>query len=233
MWRYVDYVTAGSKVAFDKIYDYTTYYLYPTQDPDSDEEKRDAEIEDSILDYNAVIKVEKYIGGEEKGTKRILPEVGWFEEYSVFFTQPTHIIDNIYLGSAFNAATYQTLRDLDIKVIINVSKEITNYYDDEFIYHRYDLYDNNKHSILKHLKQAYKDILHHQKNTSGNILIHCYMGASRSASVVIFYLMKHKKHPDGKPYTFDDALEYIKEKRTVVNPSFRLTKDIAKAKLEH
>jgi protein-tyrosine phosphatase len=228
MWRYVDYLTAGCKVAYDKVSD----YVYPNLDSDLTEDSENSdENMDSIIDYTSVIEVEKYMGGEAKGDKRILPPVGYYEEYSVFFSQPTHIIDNLYLGSAFNAAAYQTLRDLDIKVVINVSKEITNYYDGEYIYHRYNLYDNNKHSIVKHLKQAYNDILYHQKNTSGNILVHCYMGASRSASVIIYYLMKHKKHDNGNLYTFDDALKYIHDKRSIINPTFRLIKDLAKAKL--
>lgn len=233
MWRYLEYMTATAKVASDKIYDYGAYYLnmYHTNSSEDDKDDQDLEIEDSIADYNAVIQVEKYIAGEKAGTKRILPPSGLYLEYSTFFEGPTHIIDNIYLGSAFNAATKNTLKDLNIKVIINVSKEITNYFDDEFIYHQYDLYDNNEHSILKHLIEAYKQIRYHQQHTEGNILIHCFMGASRSASVVLYYLMKHKKHDDGHIYSFDDALNFIRSMRVIVNPTFRLTKDLAKANM--
>ena len=37
------------------------------------------------------------------------------------------------------------------------------------------------------------------------------MGSSRSASLVIYYLMKHHK------YTFTDAYQFLKNKRPVVN----------------
>lgn len=53
------------------------------------------------------------------------------------------------------------------------------------------------------------------------------MGASRSASIVIYYLMKTQKNPDGSCFTFDNAFQYLREKRCTVNPTFRLTKDLA------
>ena len=77
------------------------------------------------------------------------------------------------------------------------------------------------------LEKSFNDIQYHQQNTKGNILIHCFMGASRSASIVIYYLMRTQKHEDGKPYTFDDAVSYLRNKRITVNPTFRLTKDLA------
>ena len=51
------------------------------------------------------------------------------------------------------------LKDKNIKVIINVTTEISEYYPDEFIYLRYKLYDNNKHSIKHYLEQSYEDII--------------------------------------------------------------------------
>jgi protein-tyrosine phosphatase len=52
------------------------------------------------------------------------------------------------------------------------------------------------------------------------------MGASRSASIVIYYLMKEMKNANGDDYTFDEAIKFLKEKRFTVNPTFRLTKDL-------
>ena len=92
---------------------------------------------------------------------------------------------------------------------------------------RYELYDNNKHSIKKYLEQSLNDIQHHQQNSQGNILIHCFMGASRSASIVTYYLMQTMKHDNGRPFTFDDAVLFLRNKRIIVNPTFRLTKDLA------
>ena len=58
-----------------------------------------------------------------------------------------------------------------------------------------------------------------------NILVHCYMGASRSVTAVAYYLIKQKG------YTVDRAIEFIKEKRPIINPSYRFTKDLAKSQI--
>jgi len=47
----------------------------------------------------------------------------------------------------------------------------------------------------------------------GKVLVHCFAGVSRSATVVVAYLMKEKGMRMGK------ALRYVKEKRTFVNPN--------------
>jgi protein-tyrosine phosphatase len=130
-------------------------------------------------------------------------------QYYFFFSSPTHIIDNIYLGSAFNAASYQTLKDLNIKHIINVTQEITPYFDnyEEFNYKIYKLYDNNQDDIEKYLDDSYNYII----NNVDNILVHCYMGSSRSATIVIYYLMKKYS------MTFEESINLVKEKRNIVN----------------
>ncbi|ARF09709.1 dual specificity phosphatase [Indivirus ILV1] len=220
MKRIYNYVSSNSKVLYDKAADYVYQYIKYDSDNDSDSD-------DTIKDYDGVLKIELY-QDEDKST-RIYPPVGYYTEYSSFWSEPTHVIDNIYLGSAYNAASFKTLKNRNIKVIMNATSEISDYYPDDFIYLRYKLYDDNKHSIKKYLEKSYADIKHHQQNTPGNILVHCFMGASRSASIVIYYLMRTQKKPDNTYFTFDDAITFLKEKRIVVNPTFRLTKDLAQS----
>jgi protein tyrosine/serine phosphatase len=202
------------KVINDKTIDYITYYMYGTENEKNENEEEDEEL----------LNVEIY--ENEKRTTRILPELSYYQQYSWFFDDPTYIINNIYIGSAYNAANYNKLKELNIKYIINVTNEITNYYPDEFEYLQIKLYDDNKKSILKYLKKAY-EFMNEKKD--GNILVHCFMGASRSASVVIYYLMNTLRYDNDENYSFDDCLKYLKEKRLVVNPTFRLSKDLAKS----
>ena len=133
------------------------------------------------------------------------------------------------MGSAFNAASYYDLKRNNIKVILNVTKEISTYYPDDFKYFNYNIYDNNIESIEDYLEKAYQDIKKYQQEYDGNILVHCYMGASRSATVVLYYLMKEMKNESGLPVTHTEALEYLKSKRPVVNPTHRFTKDLGKS----
>jgi protein-tyrosine phosphatase len=138
-------------------------------------------------------------------------------------SEPSFIIDNIYLGSAFNAASFETLQSLNIGYIFNMTNEITNYFPDNFIYHKFELDDNNKDSIKVYLDQTFELIQSYQNNSdlsNKNIFVHCFMGRSRSASIVIYYLMKKYS------FTFENALEFVLDKRPIVNPTFRFTKDL-------
>ncbi len=238
MWKFASNIYASSRVMYDKTSDYTNYYLNlgnnsSTSANHNSDDGNNIVVDDiskntdKLNDYNQFLQVEKYVS--EENNKRILPEVGLMHEYSVFFGPPTHIIDNIYLGSAFNAASYDALKENNITSILNITREISNYFPEDFQYVRYDLYDNNKHSIKSYLDRAFAAIRFQQDNVDGNILVHCYMGASRSASVVLYYLMKTKKNDDGEFMSFDEALNFLKSKRSNVNPTFRFTKDLAKS----
>lgn len=215
MASWMEMLKAGSKVTYDKASQYISYYLQ--QQPQ--EIIIDYEQDDTINDYD--LNIERYT--DENNNNRIYPEVGIFTEYSYMISEPSHIIDNIYLGSAFNAASLGILLKHEISVIFNMTNEITNYFPNDFIYHKYELNDDNKDSICNHLENIYNLIVNYQTTIGGNIFIHCYMGRSRSASIVIYYIMKKLN------YSFDDALDYILEKRPIVNPTFRFTKDLAKS----
>jgi len=225
MNKYYNFLYAGAKVAYDKGADYLSHYSgYGNKEHHSESSD-----DDKINDYEGFLTIENY--KDENNHSRLLNYVGFWKEYYEFFSQPTHIIDNIYLGSAFNAAQEDVLMNLNIKLVINATSEISEYYPDKFKYKRYKLYDNNKHSIKKYLHQSYDDIVEHNKFVDGNIFIHCFMGASRSASIVIYYLMRTTKNSEGKLMNFDEALKYILNKRPIVNPTFRFTKDLAASML--
>ena len=209
MWGYVEHVTTSSRILYDKTTDMISYYA----------SSKIEEKEEIILTNNDESK-------DKNNNTRIYPLASYCESYKSFSGDPTLIVDNIYLGSAYNAASYSTLKKFDIKVIINATTEISNYYPDDFTYYRYSLYDNNKHSINQYLDESFNVIKHHQDNTPGNILIHCFMGASRSVSIVIHYLMKTMVNKDGSNYTFEEALQYIKNKRPIINPTNKLSDDV-------
>jgi len=188
--EYINYITSGFKVFIDRSSDFIQYYM----------------LKDNDLDESNNLNI------QPSYKKRIFTPKSKLEQIQIFFSEPTHIIDNIYLGSAFNASHYDTLKKLNIGLIINMTNEISNYYQSEILYKKYGLYDDNKHSIHDYLDLTLNDILHFQREYHNkNILVHCFMGASRSASIVSYYL--YKKHK----YTINDAIIFLKNKREVVN----------------
>lgn len=49
------------------------------------------------------------------------------------------------------------------------------------------------------------------------VLVHCFAGISRSAAIVIVYLMSKNRWP------FSKAYEFVKSKRPIINPNFGFT----------
>lgn len=216
MWGYIDHITTSSKIIYDKTSDVVSYYV------GNSTLNKENNIDGDNSD-NGIIEFDN-----ENNNNRIYPTVSYYDAYKSFSNEPTLIIDNIYLGSAYNAASYSTLKKLDINVIVNATTEIRNYFPDEFIYYKYSLYDNNECSITKYLDDSFDSIKHHQDNTGGNILVHCFMGASRSVSIVANYIMKTVTNIDGSHYTFEEALQFIKNKRPITNPTHKLAGELIK-----
>ena len=127
---------------------------------------------------------------------------------SLYFSEPDLIIDNIYLGNGHNAANLNTLNKFKINIIINVTNELDNYFDSLLIYYKLEVLDEKNAKISKYFNQFLNILkLHRDKN----ILVHCFMGSSRSAVLILLYLIKEKNIP------YDKALNFLKEKRDVVN----------------
>eukprot|EP00095_Tigriopus_kingsejongensis_P008428 snap_masked-scaffold1302_size49677-processed-gene-0.3 protein:Tk08428 transcript:snap_masked-scaffold1302_size49677-processed-gene-0.3-mRNA-1 annotation:"protein phosphatase slingshot homolog 1 isoform 2" len=126
------------------------------------------------------------------------------------------ILDYLYLGSEWNASNLEELQQNGITHILNVTREIDNFYPSVFTYHNIREYDEEATDLLKYLDRTYRFIRAAQA-AGGKVLVHCKMGISRSATVVVSYVMKEYRRP------LVQALEQVKYARSIVNPnkSFR------------
>ena len=121
-----------------------------------------------------------------------------------------HIIDNIYLGDFRAADNLQFLKDNKITAIINCAYNLPSKFESEIKYLNLNLRDEKQMQIIPSMEQAYLFI---KEDPNRNILVHCVYGKSRSASAVIFYLMKEKK------WDYETCLNFVKEKRNIVEPN--------------
>ena len=128
-----------------------------------------------------------------------------------FFDDPVHIIDNIYLGNAYNAANYHLLEDINIKLIINVTKEIQNYFPENFEYYNIEILDSNNENFRNNFNNVVDYIKKKNFADNENILVHCYMGCSRSVAVILAYIIKFKN------INLDEAITIIKNKKNTIN----------------
>ncbi|XP_023020792.2 dual specificity protein phosphatase MPK-4 isoform X1 [Leptinotarsa decemlineata] len=73
------------------------------------------------------------------------------------------------------------------------------------------LSDQPKEDLLSHLEEA--DLFIREGISKGAVLVHCYFGVSRSASLVIAYIMKKYQ------LSYQKAFEKVKNKRRIVYPN--------------
>jgi predicted protein tyrosine phosphatase len=123
------------------------------------------------------------------------------------------IDDRLYLGGEHAASNYEIIRKNKISHIINVAINSTTYdhsdikivkcqIDDEAI--APDGYFESMANLLYSMLQDTNDI--------ENILVHCVAGISRSATVILSYLILHQK------MSFYAALSKIEKNRDIVSP---------------
>uniref|UniRef100_A0A672MN50 protein-serine/threonine phosphatase n=1 Tax=Sinocyclocheilus grahami TaxID=75366 RepID=A0A672MN50_SINGR len=125
---------------------------------------------------------------------------------------PSRILDYLYLGSEWNAANFEELQKNNVGYILNVTKEIDNFFPESFTYMNIRVYDVEATDLLSYWKNTYMFISEARKSGQAT-LVHCKMGVSRSASTVIAYLMKQQG------WTLDQALNHVRERRSIVQPN--------------
>jgi len=166
---------------------------------------------------------EKYEDGYvivERMRKKPLTE-SIYDHISAPFITLTSIDDIIYLGNAYNAADYYYLKNFGITGIVNACNEISNYFEDDFEYFKIDILDINNSSIYKFF-DPFITFVENILENDGKIMIHCYMGSSRSAILVVLYLIKYKS------YTMDDSIHFITDKRNRVNINVTYIEELKK-----
>lgn len=93
-----------------------------------------------------------------------------------------------------------------------MTREIDNFFPGTFDYLNVRVYDDEKTDLLKHWDDTFKYI-NKARQEGSKVLVHCKMGVSRSASVVIAYAMKAYN------WDFKTALQHVKEKRNCIKPN--------------
>lgn len=216
----MEYITISLKILFDKVSSIILPDITYQEDTHTANDTHTENIIDKEPTFTNVSESDLHC---ESQHYRMFPKISSVEQMKWFYGEPTHIIDNIYIGSAFNAANKNILNKYNIKYIINVTDDIRNYFPDDIVYVNYKLKDNNRESIMKYFKHSYKKIKEFQKNNNGNILIHCFMGASRSATILAYYVMlkENKSHID--------AYHSLRSKRHIVNPTKLLCNELKKS----
>lgn len=124
----------------------------------------------------------------------------------------SQIVDHLYLGSEWNASDLVQLKALGIGYILNITREVDNFFPQSFTYFNIRVYDEEDVELMKHWDHTYR-FIEKARLAGSKVLVHCRHGISRSASTVIAYLMKKRG------WSMRETLEYVVERRDIVQPN--------------
>ena len=145
---------------------------------------------------------------------------------STMLSYPSEIARRrLYLGNAIHSGNAKILQDLHITHIINVSRLMANVFEHKhavaIVYYRIPIGDTAKAKIEDHFETSFQYIERVLSDDSCRILVHCQHGISRSASIVIAYLIK--KHT----WTYAHSLAFVKKRRRSATPNKSFAKKLA------
>lgn len=117
------------------------------------------------------------------------------------------ITPNIYLTDNINSRDYVKLQRMGVQQILTVGIDLEPHATDIFRTYKVDVSDVENENIGMYFN-ATNDFIN-----KGITLVHCRAGISRSASIVIAYLMKIRK------WSLNRAMSYVKSRRRIIKPN--------------
>lgn len=122
-------------------------------------------------------------------------------------------MDHLYLGSVGAAYNSQVLKNLQISHILTICECLPPKFPSEFDYKVVPVTDEPSTRLNKYFEEA-TDFIKKVIEEGKNVLVHCFAGVSRSASIVIAYLMRFHS------MDYNAAHKYVKARRPWINPNY-------------
>ena len=137
----------------------------------------------------------------------------------------SEIVEGLFIGDVYAAiGDYRTLEEdvLDIlKIDVVISALTEDEYEDHMIrsadfigrvWHRFIIEDDKDENITAYCNTAHT-IISRALQKKKKVMVHCKAGMSRSAALVIAYLMIEHK------WQYEEAYLHVKNKRAIIAPN--------------
>ena len=138
-------------------------------------------------------------------------------------SKPSVIEKRLLLGNAACSADREALREARVAYIVNATSDLPNHCAaDNIEYLRVPVEDALDADLLAYLDIAVDFLARALSDpyACGSVLVHCQQGVSRSATIVIAYLIRERGH------TFRSALAHVQQRR-FIRPNEALLKQLA------
>jgi protein-tyrosine phosphatase len=129
--------------------------------------------------------------------------------------EPCHLIlPHLYLGNLTLAFELEMLREHGITHVLCCLGSEHEYHKDTIQYQSIEMEDDESFDILAHLPAAVRWIeAALASSEKATVAVHCHAGVSRSATVVIAFVMS------SLGLSADDATRFVQARREVANPN--------------
>ena len=140
----------------------------------------------------------------------------------------SEIIPHLYLSNWDTSNNINIIQKYNIKAVITLeTRQKPSYIMDFYKKNNIDfmyifLYDSNDSNIEKYFNSTFSFIDKHISRDE-NVLVHCWAGVSRSATIVLNYMLR-KFYENGNSNicecnSLNNALKFASEERPIINPN--------------
>lgn len=130
----------------------------------------------------------------------------WSTKYS-----GSQITENIFISDLPSAFNREALQERGITHVVNMIIGVDSLYPNDFVYKNIPSRDIETQDLQQYFQECI-DFINEAIRLGGKVLVHCSQGISRSATIVIAYLIS-------EGMTYEEACQLVKEKRSVTNPN--------------
>ncbi|CAI0559767.1 unnamed protein product [Linum tenue] len=121
------------------------------------------------------------------------------------------IEEGLFLGSITEATMKDALKQANVTHILTIASFLPSFPED-FQYKVVNISDSLNTNIAQHFDECF-DFIDESKRIGGGVLVHCFMGVSRSVTIVAAYLIK-KRH-----MSLSQALRHVQSRRPQASPN--------------
>ncbi|XP_078036171.1 dual specificity protein phosphatase 10 [Augochlora pura] len=125
----------------------------------------------------------------------------------------SRVLPFLYLGNGRDAADLQLLRGLGATRVLNVTSQLPGYHEERGITYRQIPATDSGHQNLKQYFEEAFDFIEEARKSGSSVLVHCQAGVSRSATIAIAYIMRHKG------LSMVEAYKLVKNARPIISPN--------------